>query len=110
MEGRLQPHPASLLLGLPTTRTCHPAGHRAAATHASRHAVVSLSPVQIPGQARTAYRNDPDFNVQGINRPAAPSEGVKIGRVIENDQTVSENFQRLIYDTMAGVTVHDNFS
>lgn len=52
---------------------------------------------------RTAYRNDPDFSVTGINRPKAPIEQMKIGRVIENDQTVSENFQRLIYDTMAGV-------
>lgn len=52
---------------------------------------------------RTAYRNDPDFTVDGINRPAIPSEGVRIGRVIDNDQTVSDNYRRLIYDTMAGV-------
>ena len=52
---------------------------------------------------RTAYRNDPDFSVSGIQRPSAPSETIRFGRVIENDQTVSENYQRLVYDTMAGV-------
>ncbi len=52
---------------------------------------------------RTAYRNDPDFNIGGINRPAAPSESVRFSRVIENDQTVSDNYQRLVYDTMASV-------
>lgn len=52
---------------------------------------------------RTAYRNDPDFNVDGINRPGNPSEGVRIGRLIQNDQAVSENYRRLVYDTMAGV-------
>ena len=29
---------------------------------------------------RTAYRNDPDFSVDGINRPGNPSEGVRIAR------------------------------
>ena len=52
---------------------------------------------------RSAYRNDPDFSIGGINRPNAPSETVRLGRIIENDQTVSENYQRLVYDTMAGV-------
>lgn len=52
---------------------------------------------------RSAYRNDPDFSIGGINRPSAPSETVRLGRIIENDQTVSENYQRLVYDTMAGV-------
>lgn len=52
---------------------------------------------------RSAYRNDPDFSIGNIARPNAPSETVKLGRIIENDQTVSENYQRLVYDTMAGV-------
>src|SRR5882757_7836893 len=52
---------------------------------------------------RSAYRNDPDFSVAVINRPTAPTETVRLGRIIENDQTVSENYQRLVYDTMAGV-------
>ncbi|MEO6996356.1 MAG: AAA family ATPase, partial [Lacunisphaera sp.] len=52
---------------------------------------------------RTAYRNDPDFSVDGINRPANPSQGVRVSRAIDNDQTVSDNYRRLVYDTMAGV-------
>lgn len=52
---------------------------------------------------RTAYRNDPDFSIGGINRPSAPSENIRVNRVIDNDQTVSENYQRLVYDTMAAV-------
>lgn len=52
---------------------------------------------------RTAYRNDPDFSISGFNRPSVPSETVRFSRVIDNDQTVSDNYQRLIYDTMAGV-------
>jgi len=52
---------------------------------------------------RTAYRNDPDFSISGISRPNVPSETVRFGRVIENDQTVSENYQRLVYDTTAAV-------
>ncbi len=52
---------------------------------------------------RTAYRNDPDFSVDGINRPGDPSQGIRVERVIDNDQTVSDNYRRLVYDTMAGV-------
>lgn len=57
---------------------------------------------------RSAYRNDPDFSISNIARPNAPSETVKLGRIIENDQTVSENYQRLVYDTMAGVYDGEN--
>ncbi|MDR7097065.1 energy-coupling factor transporter ATP-binding protein EcfA2 [Hydrogenophaga laconesensis] len=52
---------------------------------------------------RSAYRNDPDFSIGGIGRPSSPSDNIKLGRIIDNDQTVSENYQRLVYDTMAGV-------
>src|ERR1017187_3692709 len=57
---------------------------------------------------RTAYRNDPDFSVDGINRPDNPSQGVRISRAIDNDQTVSDNYRRLIYDTMSGVYAEAN--
>lgn len=52
---------------------------------------------------RTAYRNDPDFNISNFSRPATPSEQVRVERSIQNDQTVSDNYQRLIYDTLSGV-------
>ncbi len=52
---------------------------------------------------RTAYRNDPDFTVNGVNRPSNPSEQIRVGRAIDNDQAVSENYSRLVYDTTAAV-------
>jgi energy-coupling factor transporter ATP-binding protein EcfA2 len=52
---------------------------------------------------RTAYRNDPDFAIGGISRPASPLDTVRVGRSIDNDQAVSDNYQRLVYDTLAGV-------
>lgn len=52
---------------------------------------------------RTAYRNDPDFSVDGISRPGNPSEMARVARAIDNDQTVSDNYRRLVYDTMSGV-------
>lgn len=59
---------------------------------------------------RTAYRNDPDFSISNINRPNAPSEEIRFNRIIENDKTVSENYQRLVYDTMASVYDTNNDS
>lgn len=52
---------------------------------------------------RTAYRNDPDFSVNGIDLPPDPSKSIRVNRVIDNDQTVSDNYRRLVYDTMASV-------
>lgn len=52
---------------------------------------------------RTAYRNDPDFNISSFSREAAPSDQVRLNRIIDNDQTVGVNYQRLVYDTMSGV-------
>ena len=52
---------------------------------------------------RSAYRNDPDFSISNISRLNAPTEELRLSKVINNDQTVSINYQRLIYDTIAGV-------
>lgn len=57
---------------------------------------------------RTAYRNDPEFNTTRINRLEAPSEQLKIEGLIFNDQTVSENYQRLVYDTTAAIYDESN--
>ncbi|GAA4033773.1 AAA family ATPase [Actimicrobium antarcticum] len=57
---------------------------------------------------RTAYRNDPDFSMTGITKPAAPSEELRVSRSIDNDQAVAQNYQRLVYDTMAGVYNDEN--
>lgn len=52
---------------------------------------------------RTAYRNDPDFSVDNINRPSDPSQQIRVGRAIDNDQAVSENYRRLVYETTAAI-------
>lgn len=57
---------------------------------------------------RTAYRNDPDFTVGGLNRLNSPAEELRVTKSIQNDQTVSQNYQRLVYDTISGVYNQDN--
>lgn len=57
---------------------------------------------------RTAHRNDPDFNITTFSKPTVPSDAVRFSRVIDNDQAVSENYQRLVYQTMTGVYNTDN--
>lgn len=52
---------------------------------------------------RTAYRNEPDFNIQGLQRIASPTENPKVDRFIINEASVSQNYQRLVGKTLAGV-------
>lgn len=57
---------------------------------------------------RTAYRNDPDFNISSLNRETSPSDTVRLNRIIDNDQTVGINYQRLLQDTMSGIFNPEN--
>lgn len=57
---------------------------------------------------RTAYRNDPDFNISNFTKVGAPQDSLKVNRFIDNDQTVSENYQRLVHSTMAGIYSESN--
>ena len=57
---------------------------------------------------RTAFRNDPDFSISNFSRIGAPHEHLKVNRFIDNDATVSENYQRLVHNTMAGVYARTN--
>ena len=52
---------------------------------------------------RSAYRNDPDFSVSSFQRTSSPAETPKLARLIDNDQTVSENYQRLVFQTISGL-------
>lgn len=45
---------------------------------------------------RSAYRNDPEFQVQNLTRVGDPLSEVRVQRMIDNDAAVSGNFQRLI--------------
>jgi len=52
---------------------------------------------------RTAFRNDPDFDVREITRPSMPTEEVRIGKTTATDSVVASNYRRLVYETAAGV-------
>jgi len=52
---------------------------------------------------RTAYRNQPDFNVSAISKMVAPYENPRIDKMIGTDSVVSQNYQRLINATLMGL-------
>lgn len=52
---------------------------------------------------RTAYRNDSDFNISSFNKVDTPYANVRIQKMIQDDKTVSQNYQRLISYTLSGV-------
>jgi len=65
-------------------------------------------PVKGSLYVRTAYRNDPEFNIGAISRLASPESELRIARSIQNDQAVGQNYQRLVYETVAGVYDESN--
>ena len=52
---------------------------------------------------RSAYRNESDFTVDNIQKQDNPTDIIKLQTLMQNDQTVSENYQRLVAQTLAGV-------
>lgn len=52
---------------------------------------------------RSAYRNEPDFQIQAMQKQNDPTQSVRLSTLIQNDQTVSSNYQRLIANTISGV-------
>lgn len=57
---------------------------------------------------RTAYRNEPDFTVNNLNKQNDPTKSPKLETLMLNDITVSENYQRLISQTLSGVFEESN--
>ena len=57
---------------------------------------------------RSAYRNKPDFQIDSMQRQQDPTESIRLDSLIQNDQTVSANYQRLIANTIAGVFDNTN--
>jgi len=66
--------------------------------------------------ARSAYRNEPDFQVDGLRPVGSALDAPKASRMIEQDSTVKDNHQRLvsimngnlfdgIYNTMSGEAI-----
>lgn len=52
---------------------------------------------------RTAFRNEADFQVDNFGRLASPLDSPRINRMIDNDVSVSENYRRLIMQTIDGI-------
>lgn len=57
---------------------------------------------------RTAYRNDPDFTISDLKRQDNPIDSLRLKNLSQNDQTVFENYQRLISKTLANVYKESN--
>lgn len=52
---------------------------------------------------RSAFRNEADFTINKFARMASPLDTVRINRLIDNDLSVSDNYQRLIMQTIDGI-------
>ncbi len=55
---------------------------------------------------RTAFRNEADFQINSFSRLGSPVEVPRVNRLIDNDVSVSDNYQRLIMQTIDGI--YDN--
>ncbi len=59
---------------------------------------------------RSAYRNEPDFTVDNLQKQNNPTDRIKLQTLMQNDLTVSENYQRLVAQTIAEVYKPSNNS
>lgn len=59
---------------------------------------------------RTAHRNEPDFTTQQLNRQGDPTNSIRFSNLMGTDSSVSQNYQRLISLTLAGLYQESNDS
>ena len=52
---------------------------------------------------RTAYRNEPDFTINQLMQQSNPTKQIRLNTLMQNDKTVSENYQRLISRSLSGL-------
>lgn len=57
---------------------------------------------------RSAYRNEPDFQISSMQKQDDPTVSIRLPTLIQNDLTVSANYQRLVADTISSVYNKDN--
>lgn len=57
---------------------------------------------------RTAHRNDPDFTVERFERKGSPDEQVQFNTLMENDASVSQDYQRLIASSVSELYATEN--
>lgn len=65
---------------------------------------------------RSAYRNDPDFQIHQLSRMMDPLDDVQVARMIDNDASIQKNYQRLaskgledLYELGKGTTTFDEY-
>lgn len=52
---------------------------------------------------RSAYRNDPDFQISALQRMGSTLDDNRLSRMIENDAAVSQNYQRMASQALEDV-------
>jgi len=59
---------------------------------------------------RTAHRNEPDFTTSNLSRQGNPKDQIKFDTLMNTDMSVSENYQRLVSNTLSEVFNSENDS
>lgn len=57
---------------------------------------------------RTAYRNEPDFTTSKLSRQKDPKEHIRFDTLMITDASVSENYQRLVSNTISEIYKDSN--
>lgn len=57
---------------------------------------------------RSAYRNQPDFKVDSITRRTSDLDAPRVKKMIDNDVTVSDNYQRMVSNSIYGLYNQSN--
>lgn len=52
---------------------------------------------------RSAYRNEADFKIDNFRKIGNPYDILSIKRIIDDDKSVSKNFERLVSKTLSEV-------
>lgn len=52
---------------------------------------------------RSAYRNDPEFRIQQLNRVGSSLDEERVQRMIDNDAAVSRNYHRMVAQSLDGL-------
>ena len=53
--------------------------------------------------SRSAYRNDPEFQITNFQRTDDPLNELRVARMIDNDAAVANNYQRLVGQAVEGI-------
>lgn len=52
---------------------------------------------------RSAYRNEPDFQINSMEKLNDPTKTIRLSSLIQNDLAVSANYRRLVVNTISGM-------